>query len=53
MIGVSIIILEFDYPLKLHHTQTDSMIDFILSKFDYPLKLHHTQTPRGKFFKRP
>ena len=35
----------FDYPLKLHHTQTlnDNCGQRIM--FDYPLKLHHTQTP--------
>ena len=35
---------EFDYPLKLHHTQTLSRFLFFLRQFDYPLKLHHTQT---------
>ena len=35
---------EFDYPLKLHHTQTLSPILHKRELFDYPLKLHHTQT---------
>ena len=34
----------FDYPLKLHHTQTRTRSRAQSSKFDYPLKLHHTQT---------
>ena len=36
----------FDYPLKLHHTQTKSSAGRGLPQFDYPLKLHHTQTSR-------
>ena len=35
---------EFDYPLKLHHTQTLSNLGDFDYLFDYPLKLHHTQT---------
>ncbi len=34
----------FDYPLKLHHTQTATRVMSTYSVFDYPLKLHHTQT---------
>ena len=34
----------FDYPLKLHHTQTRLRNFFFSLEFDYPLKLHHTQT---------
>ena len=36
----------FDYPLKLHHTQTSSRAAITDNTFDYPLKLHHTQTNR-------
>ena len=35
---------EFDYPLKLHHTQTPVVSSPSGGQFDYPLKLHHTQT---------
>ena len=35
---------EFDYPLKLHHTQTKYISRGGVRLFDYPLKLHHTQT---------
>ena len=35
---------EFDYPLKLHHTQTRRLFRRTARRFDYPLKLHHTQT---------
>ena len=34
----------FDYPLKLHHTQTPTIFVMTSKRFDYPLKLHHTQT---------
>ena len=34
----------FDYPLKLHHTQTIRDEESTSKEFDYPLKLHHTQT---------
>ena len=36
--------LKFDYPLKLHHTQTVFQTVQTAPAFDYPLKLHHTQT---------
>ena len=36
----------FDYPLKLHHTQTGDSVGGISVGFDYPLKLHHTQTEK-------
>ena len=35
---------KFDYPLKLHHTQTYELPCSCRKVFDYPLKLHHTQT---------
>ena len=38
--------MRFDYPLKLHHTQTRKIGITQCVLFDYPLKLHHTQTPK-------
>ena len=44
MCGLTPVRVSFDYPLKLHHTQTINQSKTGKQKFDYPLKLHHTQT---------
>ena len=35
---------EFDYPKKLHYSQTSSTAFEISALFDYPKKLHYSQT---------
>ena len=44
MCGLTPVRVSFDYPLKLHHTQTTDIHAQRHLQFDYPLKLHHTQT---------
>ena len=48
MCGLTPVRVSFDYPLKLHHTQTRTATEIISERFDYPLKLHHTQTRMGE-----